>query len=137
MQESQVELSDNTCTIGVGAHRCLLGKDGKRKTVRHVPNALAWKCNAQFACQKLAAKNVLLHKCQMALWHSALWHHSTTALCAGKFLMEGHKFEPKRSKDSVNGHCRASPPAGSVHFDCASPAQHMLCCSQSANLNGR
>jgi len=68
-------------------------------------------CSTLFAHQKLAGKNVLLCKCRMVLWHSALQHHTTAAPCVEKFLMRGHRFEPQRSKDSVNGHCNVSPHA--------------------------
>jgi len=50
-------------------------------------------------------------KKQRLLWLSALWHYNTVALCVGKFLMRGHRFEPQPSKDSVNGHYNVSPHA--------------------------
>ena len=40
----------------------------------------------------------LLYKEQRLLWRSALQCYVTAALCVGNFLMEGHRFEPQRSK---------------------------------------
>jgi len=65
---------------------------------------------------------ILLYKYRMVLWHSALQCYTTVALCVGNFLMEGHRFEPQRSKRLSQRSLQCKPScyhatAGKVHHD--------------------
>jgi len=75
----------DTCACGFKSNPCAALRHGELQ-------------HPQLCARIGLVQSLFCTKKQRSLWLSALQHCATVALCVGKFLMRGHRFEPQRSK---------------------------------------